>query len=226
MKNLHTIIEATIVSKKVEDESRIHETPFYATRTMFKNYLGYTEPLSFDRWLCLDDDKKAAVLYVQFFEQITLAWYKVKSFYTQEEDGVETVIQYLIKNVPLIAANKSKFRPAYIYRVAFNCLYCICHDIQRDRDRFELECSNIQASNSGDEYDLFDTVGDRVSLSDISARDSFWRTINELGLSEEMMEFVYSLADVNPPKRLNDNKRDVIEQLRVILAPYKDAFYI
>ena len=43
------------------------ESPFYATRTMFREYIGYTEPLSYDQWSSMPDDSKAAALFVQFF---------------------------------------------------------------------------------------------------------------------------------------------------------------
>ena len=144
------------------------KSPFYATLEMFKSYIGYEEPLSFEEWKTIPDDQKAAVLYVQFFPEIWLAWNKTKSFYTLEEDGVETIIQYLIKNVPIIENDPDRFYAKYIYRVAYNCLYCICHDIKRDRDRFELEISNIVAVSSNEsDLDLFDILMDGKSIEEI-----------------------------------------------------------
>ena len=79
--------------------------PFYTTRDFFKEATQFKGPMSYDEWVSCPDDHKAAVLYLQFFEQITLAWYKAKSFYGSDEEGVETVLQYLMKNVPIIEAN-------------------------------------------------------------------------------------------------------------------------
>lgn len=200
-------------------------TPFYATKAMFRDYLNYTKPLSYDEWMHVSDDDKAAVLYVQFFDQIVLAWYKVKSFYTPDEDGVSTMLQYLIKNVPVIAENPSRFTPSYIYRVASNCLYCICHDIKRDRERFDNETSNIQQTGVDGIVDLFDTVCDRESITSALTREAFWEAIASLNLSDEMYEFVMSLADVTTPKRLNDEKRAIIAKLKVVLAPYIEIYY-
>lgn len=130
---------------------------FVETKNCFTSYLGYTTPLSYDQWLAAPDDHKAAILYVQFYEEITLAWYKCKSLYTPEENGVEEMMKYLIKNVPILMENPKRFTSNYMYRVAYNCLYCICHDIQRDKERFALERSNILVVGD-DEVDLFDTT--------------------------------------------------------------------
>ena len=80
---------------------------FRETRKLYINYLQYTKPLSYVEWVALPEDHKAAALFVQYFDQIELAWYKAKSFFTSEEDGVYTVMQYLMKNVDKI------IRPAY-----------------------------------------------------------------------------------------------------------------
>lgn len=171
---------------------------FSETRIMFAEAISYEKPLTFDQWMRLapvprvsrkdgsvkySEDHRAAALFVQFYEQITLAWYKVRSYYTLEEDGVSTVIQYLQKNVPIIAANPKRFSPHYIYQVAFNCLYCICHDIQIDRERFARETSNIHLTDNG-EVDLFDTVAESDVLESEIARKAFWKLIYD-ALTEE-----------------------------------------
>lgn len=213
--------------KTSKHDNPIHQylTPFYATKAMFRAYLNYTKPLSYDEWIHVSEDDKAAVLYVQFFDQIVLAWYKVKSFYTPDEDGVSTMLQYLIKNVPVIKENPSRFSPAYIYRVAVNCLYCICHDIKRDRDRYDNEVSNLCVTGQGDVVDLFDTVPDTDGIASALDRDAFWAAVMSLDLSDEMYEFVLSLADMQCPKRLNDEKRAIIAQLKEVLAPFMEIYY-
>lgn len=155
---------------------------FKETFDMFRTCTEYKSPLSYDEWLALADDHKAAVLYIQFYDQITLAWYKVKSFYADDEDGVSTMLQYLQKNVPLIVSKKSRFSPSYIYRVAFNCLYCICHDIKRDRERFENEISNIAEGSDGSEVNLHDCFQMHSSFSksaeEVMLLKEFWRVID------------------------------------------------
>lgn len=163
---------------------------FVETKNMFRDATGYTAPLTFDQWNAVPRDYKAAVLFVQFFDQITLAWYKVKSFYTEDEDGVSTMLQYLEKNVPIIEKNKARFTAHYIYQVAYNCLYCICHDIERDRKRWQLEMSNITYSSNGDELDLFDTVTEGCEFDSKLEQQAFWALIDTV-MTQKVDDKVY-----------------------------------
>lgn len=155
---------------------------FTETKNLFAEAINYTTPLTFSQWMQLADecnpsnDMRAAALFVQFFEQITLAWYKVRSYYTLEEDGVSTVLQYLQKNVPVIAKNPKRYNAKYIYQVAFNCLYCICHDLILERERFNRETSNLVPTSDGD-LDLFDLVADCDSMDSKMSSKKFWELV-------------------------------------------------
>ena len=87
---------------------------FKETKTMFENTIPVNFPISYEVWISLKDDIKAAALYVNFYDQITLAWQKAKSDFTSDEDGVSTLMQYLIKNVPIIVNDEKKYKPSYI----------------------------------------------------------------------------------------------------------------
>lgn len=229
MKNTHTTFAKKIERSEQNVRAQGLEPAFRATRSMFRDYLNYERPLSYEEWLAVADDQKAAVLYVQFFDQISLAWYKAKSFYAVEEDGVSTVIQYLMKNVPLIAEKKSKFSAPYIYRVAYNCLYCICHDIKRDKLRFELETSNIQTYGD-DEFDLFDSVSDPDSILENVLdrehhRERFWGLIEDL--DQDSIAVVEQLLNgTSLPADVRKRKDEILEELRTVLADYKAIYYI
>lgn len=198
--------------------------PFYATRSMFRRSLDYTGPMSYEEWKSVSADNKAAVLFVQFFDQITLAWYKTKSFYVVEEDGVSTMLQYLMKNVPLIEESPAKFTPAYIYKVAYNCLYCISHDIKRDRERFDMEISNLVYS-SDEELDLFDTVVDNID--DYEAREAkqeFWSIIEDLDIST--LDLVDQLINSGKiPARMSAQRQACLDQLRRKLEKFNGVIY-
>lgn len=165
---------------------------FYNTRNLFVEYTGYTGPLSYEEWLAVPDDHKAAVLFCQFFDVITLAWYKAASVYSEEADGVAEVLQYLQKAVDggkkknpaiMIKGNPKRFTPNYIYRISYNCLYCLCRDPNQHKRRYENECSNIVMCGE-DELDLFDTVVDingDIELSDDARREKFWDIIESVG---------------------------------------------
>lgn len=214
-------MNSTTTQHPVELKMDPKSGPFSTTRRMFINYLQYRQPFSYAEWNELDEDHKAAALFVQFYDQIVLAWYKTKSYYTLEEDAVECALQYLVKNVPVIEKHPERFSASYIYKVAYNCLYCICHDIKRDRDRWELEVSNIVETESGDTVDLFDTAVDEDPIGDGVKQTAFWNTIKELGLDDDMMEFVYSIVDKGAiPKTLNATQRAIIDKLKVALVVY------
>ena len=164
---------------------------FIETRKLFQTVFQYdrTKPLSFDQWLKIPDDQKSAVLYLQFYDQITLAWDKTKSFYTLTADGVSTVLQYLEKNVPIIKANPKKFNERYIYRVAYNCLSCICHDLIYPRLAYEHEVPEEISGHSddGSRFSYYDLISDRnddieKQIADIEADRQlqiFWDAVEK-----------------------------------------------
>lgn len=159
------------------------KSEFAVTKDLFTAYTGYKEPLTYEQWLETAADRKSAVLFIQFYDTITLAWYKLASVYSTEEDGVAEVLQYLEKNVPLIIKDKKRFNPAYIYRVVYNCLYCLCRDPNKFKKAYENEMSNIAVGSDGDEFDLFDTVGnydDEMDFEKEQARRRIWDIIDKL----------------------------------------------
>lgn len=193
---------------------------FYDARRLFREYTGYSEPLSFDEWNSHPSGHKAALLFVQFFDQITLAWEKANAFdFIDGEEGVSIVNQYLNKNVPIIENQPKRFTPRYIYRVAYNCMYCICHDLLSVKDRWENETSGIVV-HDGEELNLFDTFADtKGSASDVSEyagfEKEFWSVIEDEGLSaEKVMRYLMS-HDAADLKKMNPrNKRYKLDPLR------------
>ena len=176
---------------------------FRETRKIYSDYLQYTKPLSYVEWVSLPEDHKAAALFVQFFDQIELAWYKAKSFFTSEEDGVYTTMQYLMKNVPIIRDNPKRFTPQYIYKVAYNCLYCICHDPVIERIRYETTTSNVVPTDNG-EVDLFDTTVSIHSRVEISyERNELWKALDSLGLKGQKV--INHLLNNAPLKKYASN---------------------
>ena len=183
---------------------------FRETKKLFIAHTGYAEPLTFEEWMATPDSNKAAVLFVQFYEEITLAWFKTKSFFIEEEDGVDTMIQYLIKNVPIIKSDKKKFTPNYIYRVAYNCLYCISHDVKRDIDRWNLEISNIVPGSEDREVNLFDLVPDGSdSFDDTLVKGEFWAIIEDCDKStQKVIEHLLNGSPLKKAKMTKSIKED------------------
>ena len=192
---------------------------FTTTRNLFAEYTNYTKPLSYDEWLETADDCKVAVLFCQFFDQITLAWYKLKSVYSLESDGVSEVLMYLNKNVPMIVADEARFDPKYIYKVSYNCLFCLCRDMNLKKKAYENEVSNIVASGE-DELDLFNTVFDIDSCEDFDVddeRERFWRIVESRG-SDAIVVVAQLLNDYVD---WTDNDPDILESLDDVEMTWK-----
>lgn len=198
---------------------------FYETRNLFKNYIHYTKPLSYVQWLALNDDHKAAALYVQFFNEILLAWDKAKSYDGDDDEAVETVLQYLIKNTEIIKKDPKRFRANYIYRVAYNCLYCICHDRKCDKERREFEVSAIQCDADGDEYNLLDTfVTNAGSVECEINKQLFWAIIEDLDVdSRALVERLLKSGKL--PTNMSAKNQKIVAELRIKFADLVDIIY-
>lgn len=191
---------------------------FYETKKLFTDYIQYTKPLSYVQWLALNDDHKAAALYVQFFNEIILAWNKVKSYDGDDDEAVETVLQYLIKNTEIIKKNPDRFKASYIYRVAYNCLYCICHDRKCDKERREFEISAIQCDSQGDEFNLLDSfIRDSDSVEYEIDKHLFWSIIEDLDVdSKTLVDNI--IKDGKLPTDLSVENKQVVAELRIKFA--------
>lgn len=207
---------------------------FSETNNYFRNYLTYTRPYSYVEWLALPEEKKAAALYVQFYEQITLAWFKTKSYYAEDEVGVSTMLQYLMKNVPIIIEDSKRFSEKYIYRVAYNCLYCICHDLKGDRERAEFCTSNIVGYGES-ELNLFDTVPDKIDFDEQLDYEELWKIISAKG--PKAMKIVNYLLNGDPLTKVNkcskayatDPLRDVevsLDEMEQIIAELRSELSV
>lgn len=198
---------------------------FYETKNLFKNYIQYNKPLSYVKWLALNDDHKAAALFVQFFNEILLAWNKAKSYDGDDEEAVETVLQYLIKNVEIIKKNPSRYKANYIYRVAYNCLYCICHDRKCDKERREYEIYAIQCDSDGQEYNLLDTfVCNSGSIEDALNKQLFWSIIEDLDVdSRALVEKILKSGKL--PEKMTPKTQKIVAELRIKFADLEDLIY-
>lgn len=160
---------------------------FYKTYLMYKEYIGYKKPYTYKQWMRLPDNFKAAALYVQFYDQITLAWYKKRTEWSIEEEGVEVINQYLIKNVEKIKKDKKRFKEPYIYKVAWNCLYCLCIDPSKNKERYEHEESYYCNGPDG-EVSLLEFIGENVAIDDMDFQNylitlfNSFEKINKFGI--------------------------------------------
>ena len=227
-------------SSKKEQEASLSElgTQFHQTKVRFREFANYQRPLSYEEWMDAPDECKAAILYVQFYDQITLAWMKTHSVYSDINDGVSEILQYLNKNVEKIKSDRKRFTPAYIYKVAYNCLYCLCRDPNLHRRAYENECSNIVGYGE-DELDLFNTViddeDDRDSKFDMDGRRAYlmnatrmWDIVEGMGMKAKLVvakllgESSYTQKELGSVSE--EETQEIIKELRVRLAKFASAF--
>lgn len=210
-------------------------TQFYQTKVRFRESTNYESPLTYEEWMAAPDECKAAILYVQFYDQITLAWMKTKSVFTDINDGVSEILQYLNKNVEKIKKDGKRFTPNYIYRVAYNCLSCLSWNdpVYNHRCRtYQNECSNI-VSYGDTELNLFDTIIDDYSDDkfDFEGRRSYllnstkmWDIIEDMGKKAKLVVAKLLGENSYTPKELNsvseEETAEILAELRVRLADF------
>lgn len=207
---------------------------FSTFRNLIINHTNYVEPLSYDDWNNKPNDQKAALLFVQFYEQITLAWYKCKLDYIPEPDALETEMQYLEKNVPIISENCNKFNPRYIYTISKNCLSCL-GDVKKEQLRAK-DLSNEFTTNDGQTLSLYDEsidIDNFKDLDDVLLYNQFWEEIESCDLEtlkviEHLMNGTsLSKARKNATLRDKDRLADIevsSKKAEEIMSYLKDKF--
>ena len=207
---------------------------FYETRS---NFIPFVFPkndvrsLSYEEWINIPQDYKSAALFIEFFNEILLAWDKANAYdFIPAPDGVSIVLQYLEKNVEKIKSNSKKYTPNYIYTVAYNCMYCICHDLKSVKGRWENETDRYVTTADG-EFDLFETEAseggsaeDQADQADFQKR--FWAAIEDAGLpAHKVLDFILS-GDAKDLKKIPSNTRnrefDPLRDIAVSLDAVED----
>lgn len=154
---------------------------FTVTKNLFADYTGYTKPLSYAEWMDIPQSHKLAVLFCQFFSQITLAWSKNECAHITEQDGVETVLQYLNKNVKIIMNHRERFNAAYIYTVCYNCLNSLYVDVKRTRIYNHEHLLDITAEYEEDYLDMFSRETDFDAIDREEQKKLLWSVIESKG---------------------------------------------
>ena len=182
----------------------------YETRNLFISYTSYVKSLSFEQWKAVPEDQKAAVLFVQFFDQVCMAYNKANKGVINAEDAVSIVLQYLQKNVAKILEQPNRFSPAYIYQVCYNCIYCI---LEGEKLQKRLAETPSTIDYDGEELNLFDSLG----IGSDSAEDAYeleaiqnriWTVIEECGLESRKVARYLISGDVKDLKKVSKNSKN------------------
>lgn len=194
---------------------------FRTTRNLYLESLsGFEFPLTYDAWLNADDEHKAVLLFVNFFAEIELAWYKTRFSFVNEEDAVSQVSLYLVKNVDFIKADEKRFTANYIYRVAENCLKSLTY-IERDINREKFECPN-DVELDGETVNLYDLTPSEDDPIEIQhAKEAVWDIIDKMGLkTKKVVNRLINPDDPLAAARGNTNPDDRLRDVSVSKAEF------
>ena len=217
---------------------------FIQTRNMFRDYLtGYPTNPTYEDWKNADAEDQVALLFVTFFTEINRAWYEAVASrenvpYVTQEDGIETVLQYLTKNVPNLLKNPNLYCGKYIHRVSYNCMGCL----------YRPKSANFWGNAESDEVD---TGNEILSIWDIipteeddfetqQTKEAIWAIIRHMGPKaekvvnhlinpEDTLAKVSKKSKAGAIDRLADvcvNEEEfnhIVKELKIQLAPFKDA---
>lgn len=190
---------------------------FIETKNRFlQAFTNINFPITYETWYAIKDEYKAAALYVNFFDAITMAWVKARAEFTPAEDGVSIVLQYLEKNVSIIIANPKKFTPAYINTVAYNCMGCL-RRVQRDANYFNMTVSQY-ANGETSEIDLFEKFLDDstdvfTEVCTSVANPILWKLIDSLD-SDHLDVLEYLLGNPKLKKRVEKKYNALLTDLQ------------
>lgn len=216
-------------------------TSFYSfknARNCFSEGAQFSSDLTFEEWSQKPEDLKAAILFVQFYNQITMAWDKAFQRYQfiDEEDALSIAMQYLQKQVDRNLMTEERFTPQYIYQVAWNAISALGWT-RRDQDRSANEVSEVVQTSEG-EVSLYDTVVDSQSgdfeeilnnreLMNIIANldDKSQKVLNHLVNGESLWKVRPSSPtyESDPLANVSVSKKEVpqiIEDLKKLLYSY------
>lgn len=166
-----------------------NNSQFHATKIMFKEALSDVSfPLEYNEWLALDEDLKAAALFVNFYSSITIAWSKYLPAPITSDTAVSTVMQYILKNVEILNKDSNRYTNGYFYTLAYNAICGVTRTVNT-QNIYNYEMSNYTASTEGGsdkELDLFDLVPYEDDPYEVAqAREALWSIIAGMGPKAE-----------------------------------------
>lgn len=233
---------------------------FVKTCNLFREFLSVYYPnlkdISYNEWVQAAPDHKAALLYVKFYQEVTLAWYNAVTskgvVFVSQEDGVSTVLQYLMKNVPTITEEPDRYTAEYVYTVCYNCLFSLWRSRKGDQLRAASEvCPEFTVDVPGTIFGYTVKVGAHINLfslvpstdMDVETKqtlEAMWNIVHHMGpKAEKVVNHLINPKDTlhkvskSSPERPTDRLADVtvtaaeyqeiIAELQEKLLPYKDA---
>lgn len=202
---------------------------FEETKIMFMealmSYVLLDREITYDDWMNIPDELKAAALYVNFYQNIKLAWLHAKANFTPDEDGVSTVMQYLQKNVDKIRNSKSRYKASYIYKIAYNCLGCLRRNV-KTKFWYENSVSQYQMDATENQIaDIFETIIDESEIDtlDVCLARELWNVL--LKQSDDVQVVADALINKSRiPAGYSKQKRQIIQRMQMLLKKYRQLY--
>lgn len=191
-------------------------------------------PITYDEWMKLPTDQKATALFLSFFPYIVNTAKQYKTLDISGADMVhELMVTFIIQTVPMIEGNPKLYSVTNIVHVAKysyltrNRLQNYTQHSYKIKYDSDMELSNYQINESGDEINIFDNIPD--STDDRKQKALYLvRTLiteNLDSLSPNTRKVVRCLLSGRPiPKRLGVQLTVIMQELRELLA--EPASYI
>ena len=227
----------------------LNYSPFISTKQMFRDHLvGYSYPLTYETWVEADEEDKAALLYVNFYSQITLAYANVVTKYNADyiiaEDAVSNVLGVLIKNSTILTEKKDgdkRFTQGYFYSVCWGCIFSMVRSIATQKRNEHEICNEVEDSDNEVSVNLFDlapSVDDTYEVR--QAKEAVWDIIVHMGpkaekvanhlINGDTLKAVRKSSSEYSTDRLADvsvspaEYRTILDALKIQLAPYAEFF--
>jgi len=225
---------------KINQEFAINQ--FARTRRDFSEYTGISSPISYEEWSQQSEDMKAALLFVNFYEQITFAWYKSSTEYVYEEDGVDEAINICcklcgtsLKRLQKDTKSESSmtpdtFQPRYMYRVMKNAFDCLVYtkngtkteyhpDDKKNPENNRRVQSQYFVDSSGVEQDMLATINGSKDLLETIENERLWSVMQSEDDNEDVQYIIDRLMRYD--ERMQEAKNlETLEKVRVSKAKF------
>jgi hypothetical protein len=199
---------------------------FQSTKKMFKDYLvGYSFPVSFDTWLTAPDDDKAALLFVNFYSPITLAWTKANAPYVLPEDAVSSILAVLLKNSNILSSDPNgykRFTAGYFYVVAWGAFYSLIRSkANKLRNDSEI-CNEVEGADGDSTINLWDLVPSYDEPYETTlAKEAIWSIISDMGpKAEKVVNHLINPGDSLRANRKGNSHNDRLADVSVSKSEY------
>lgn len=198
--------------------------PTYAfadSRKFFRYYLNCDMPLSYDDWVKLPDEHKAAALFVQFYPEVLSAWNHC--YYNSEfsdESAVSVLLQYLQKNVNKIMNDRNRYTCEYIYTIAYNCMAKAISSLSRNK---KIKAKSDKSSISLNDEDIRDEEPSyEVSFDFEVRRRELWKHISVVCTEDELVLIECLINKSHIPDEIHLNRSELKKSLQTKLQSFSE----